>query len=129
RYLNSIKVIDRIYWDIMDWNKQYKIEHRKLSGDFDDCLQSLFFNIEKLRFDDEFSPEVFENLELFKIKYDRFVSTYSLSTSDSSAKTVMDLKDIFIDEHFMRVDPKYSYIHDVVLILEKSITRLERLSE
>lgn len=129
QFLNSIKILDRLYIELMDWSKRYRTEHAWKSSAFDTALQQVFYEIERLRFDEEFDKEVLINLNTFKKKYDDYEQKFNKEISQSTVKEVFILKEIFIDENFMKLKDKYNYMHDILLNLEKSIIGLDRLSE
>lgn len=129
QYLNSIKILDRLYLELMDWKSGYRKEHSRRSCSFDKALQDIFYEIERLRFDEQLDKHVFENLNQFKESYDKYTRDYSKESPQSAVKEVLQLKEIFIDQNFIKLKGEYGNLHKIVLNLEKSITDLERLAE
>lgn len=129
QYLNSIKILDRLYLELMDWKSSYRREHSIRNSAFDKALQEVFYEIERLRYDEHFDKVIINNLNLFNERYDQYTRIYTRESSQSAVKEVLELKKVFIDQRFMKLKGEYNYLHKIVLDLQKSITDLERLAE
>ncbi|OJZ00035.1 hypothetical protein [Sphingobacterium sp. 40-24] len=129
QFLNSIKLIDRMYEEFVEWNNFYRSNYIQNSREFDVALHRLLFEIERLRYDQDFDKLIFQSLDDFKINYDQYVDSYHSITSFSSAKMVSILKENFVTQDFIKLDGKYAYLHNLLLNLEISLLKLERLSE
>lgn len=129
RYLNSIELIDKLYDEITSWNNRHKSDHSLYFRAFDNALHVLFYEIEKLRFDDNFNPNVFDKLNKFRDDYNDYVDNFKANESDISAKRVSELKEVFLTAEFMKLTGRYYYLHDVILNMEIAIISLERLAE
>jgi len=129
QFLNSIKLIDRMYDEFGDWINFYRSNYILNSREFDVALHHLLFEIERLRYDQDFDKLIFQSLDDFKIKYDQYVDSYNGVTSLSSAKMVSILKENFVTQDFIKLGGKYAYLHNLLLNLEISLLKLERLSE
>lgn len=129
QFLNSIKLIDRLYEEIAEWQSRYRVEHKQNYQEFDEALNALLYEIDKLKYDDEFCKEVYHNLEEFKLDYDKYAENFSDQDSDCPPKKLKELKNKIINIEFMKLKGEYAYLHLIVLNLENSILKFERLSE
>jgi hypothetical protein len=127
--LNSIKLIDRMYDELVEWSKFYRTNYNISNREFDVALHHLFFEIERLRYDKSFDKLIFKSLDDFKKKYDQYTDSYKSNISVSPAKTVSILKEVFVTQDFVKLEGKYAYLHNLLLNLEISLIKLERLSE